>query len=364
MLGISTHLNARHVLGNTTPECYFNHSTNKTFHNLTNGRSLPATATSILGMRMNLIPTPSWTPSPAKVEHSNDHFEHDIGLKVHFAGDDDNYGLKKIQKLRIKSTWRAPLPPGQIDLRIRKLSREIKHLLLRKQGKPNLNMFQKNMLRKICGNHDVIITHANKGLGPVGIKTTKYIRWALNDHLLDAITYTIVPKDQALWDAVQLYNDILLWTAIYSEEISPEAKKFIHCKLSDNLADPFGYFYLMIKLHELPITTCPVCSDCASLPHALGQWVDDQLQPIVKGQSTYFKNSMDLKKELDKITLPPNALIFMYDAVSMYTNIGMEECISQIKEYLWQAKTFHRFHHKHPQAIISAKALVMQNNRM
>ncbi len=103
---------------------------------------------------------------------------------------------------------------------------------------------------------------------------------------------------------MQLYDNILLWTATYSEEISPKAQKFIHRKQSDNLADPFGYVYLTIKLHKLPNTTRPVCTDCASLPHALGQWVDEQLQPIVKGQAIYFKNSMDLKKELDKITLP------------------------------------------------------------
>jgi hypothetical protein len=111
ILGISTHLNAHHVLGNTTPEYYFHHSTNKTFYNLSKGRSLPAATTSILGMGMNFIPTPSWTPSLDEVEHSIDRFEHDIGLKVHFASDDSNYGLKKIKKLRIKSTWRAPLPP-------------------------------------------------------------------------------------------------------------------------------------------------------------------------------------------------------------------------------------------------------------
>jgi hypothetical protein len=177
------------------------------------------------------------------------------------------------------------------------------------------------MLSKICGNQDVIIAHANKSLGLVGITTSKYIRWALKDHLLDATTYTIVPKDQALQDTAQLYNNILLWTATYSEEISPKAQTFIHCKLRDNLADPFDYFYLTIELHKWSISTCPVCSDCTSLPHALGQWVNEQLQPIVKGQATYFKKSMDLKKELDKITLPPNELIFTYNAVSMYTNI-------------------------------------------
>ncbi len=58
-------------------------------------------------------------------------------------------------------------------------------------------------------------------------------------------------------------------------------------------------------------------------------------------------------------------MIFTYNPVSMYTNIGTEECISQqIEEYLWHAETFHRFHHKHPQAIISTMTLVMQKNRM
>ncbi len=192
MLGISTHLNARHVLGNTTPECYFHHSTNKAFHDLTNGRLLPAAATSILDMGRNFIPTPRWTTPPDKVEHSIDRFEHNIGLKMHFAGDDGDYGLKKIEKLRIKLKWRAPLPPCQIDSWISKFLRKIKHLLLQKQGKPNLNKFQKKMLSKICGNQDVIIAHANKGLGLVGIEMSKYNRWVLKDHLIDATTYTIV----------------------------------------------------------------------------------------------------------------------------------------------------------------------------
>jgi hypothetical protein len=147
-------------------------------------------------------------------------------------------------------------------------------------------------------------------------------------------------------------------------ELSDDAQKFIRRKLSETIKDPFGYFYLTIKLHKTPISTRPVCSDCASLPHALGQWVDEQLQPIVKGQSTYFKNSFDLKKELDGITLPANASIFTYDALSMYTNIDKEECIARIEQYLWQPAAHFRFHHKHPRAIIAAMALVMRNNRM
>ena len=138
-LGISNHLNARHVIGNTTLECYFYHSTNKTFRNLTDGRLLPAAATSILGMGMKFIPTPQWTPHPDVVDKSIDWFEHDLGLKVFFAGDEDI--TRTPEKLRVKSMWRAPLPPRRVDLRVCKFARVVKHILTRQRGRPNLNKF-------------------------------------------------------------------------------------------------------------------------------------------------------------------------------------------------------------------------------
>jgi hypothetical protein len=141
-------------------------------------------------------------------------------------------------------------------------------------------------------------------------------------------------------------------------------KSLFKKKLGETINNPFGYFYLTIKVHKIPVSTRPVCSNCASLPPALGQWVDEQLQPIVKGQSTYFKNSAELKKELDKLTLPPNALLFTYNAVSMYTNIDMEDCIARIQEYLLRPATHYWFAPKNPRAIIEAMSLVMRNNRM
>ena len=109
--------------------------------------------------------------------------------------------------------------------------------------------------------------------------------------------------------------------------------------------DPFGYFYLLYKLHKTPMSSRPVCSDCASLPYSLGEWVDLMLQPIVKAQPTYFKNSFELKQELNKLELPPNASLFTYDAVSMYTNINSEKCISRLSTYLLDASTSDRFKH-------------------
>jgi hypothetical protein len=210
----------------------------------------------------------------------------------------------------------------------------------------------------------VVIAHANKGLGSVGIELPKYICWALDEHLLDKTRYSIIPEEQALRDASTLYKNIATWLSKYSAILSANAKKFIKKKLGETINNPFGYFYLTFTLHKSPVSTHPVCSGCASLPQALRQWIDEQLQPIVKEQSTYFKNSAELKKELNKLTLPPNALLFTYNAVSMYTNVNTENCIAYIKEYLLQPATHYRFAPKIPRAIVEAMSLVMRNNRM
>jgi hypothetical protein len=75
---------------------------------------------------------------------------------------------------------------------------------------------------------------------------------------------------------------------------------YIRKHLDDAAADPLVYFYLLlIKLHKTPITGRPVSLDCGSLPYALGQWVDKTLQPIVQDQALYFKNSAELKSEME-----------------------------------------------------------------
>jgi hypothetical protein len=90
----------------------------------------------------------------------------------------------------------------------------------------------------------------------------------------------------------------------------------------------------MVKIHKSPVSTHPVCSNCASLVHPLGKWLDYALQPIVASQHFYFTNSFSMMQELDKILLPPNASIITFDKVSMYTIINIGDSIEQISTFL------------------------------
>jgi hypothetical protein len=67
---------------------------------------------------------------------------------------------------------------------------------------------------------------------------------------------------------------------------------------------------------------------------------------------------------LDKISLPPNAFIFMHDSVSMYTNISTDYCIERLTSFLLNPHTGTLYPHLSPQALVEANSIVMKNNRM
>ena len=64
------------------------------------------------------------------------------------------------------------------------------------------------------------------------------------------------------------------------------------------------------------------------------------------------------------MNLPPNACIFTYDAISMYTNIETKDCINRISEFLLNPTTLAAYPYLNPPITLEALSLVMLNNRM
>lgn len=362
-LNISVHMNARRALGQMHPHDYFSPITKLAFHDLTENNELPPETNLLLGLGLKFIPTPPINITQNELDHTFSRFERDIGLRVYFSGDDseDDYNSSE---LRNKSSWRAPLPPSEIDTRINTFQRELEKIFVRRRTIPNLSIAQQRILKDLRKNKNIVILSADKGLGPVGITRDKYIEWGMK-HLNDISTYSLITDNQAAEAANDLYQKIFQWTRKYRLDIGDATTKYIQYEIKHAMNDPFGYFYLLAKLHKSPISSRPVCSDCASLPHSVGKWVDRQLQPIVKTQNTYFKNSFELKQLFDTMeTLPTNASLFTYDAVSMYTNIDTQQCIERLTSFLSDPTTLEKFPHLKPKALIEAIDIVMNNNRM
>jgi hypothetical protein len=81
----SIHLNAHHVFGDTSLDIYFSHFTNKTFHDLTPGKSLPTAAAFLLGIGLKFIPVPKNSLGLREIDEGIDRFNRDMFLKIHFA---------------------------------------------------------------------------------------------------------------------------------------------------------------------------------------------------------------------------------------------------------------------------------------
>ena len=77
-LNISTHLNARHVLGNTPTGVYLSHFTNKKFHNLTTKKSIPTAAANVLGFGLKFIPVPKKSIKQDDVDEAIKRFDRSL----------------------------------------------------------------------------------------------------------------------------------------------------------------------------------------------------------------------------------------------------------------------------------------------
>ena len=138
---------------------------------------------------------------------------------------------------------------------------------------------------------------------------------------------------------------------------------FLRKELKSNQS-PYTQFYLSLKAHKLkpaqtldqlksrPIVSCP-----GSLLHGLGVCVDRKLQEVAQNTIFYFKNTLELKKQLLDLNLPTNARLFNADAVSMYTNIPTHMALNLIGKYLTQYQRKHN--NEYPQDAVRAGLRLM-----
>ncbi len=179
----------------------------------------------------------------------------------------------------------------------------------------------------------------------------------MDDHLTNATTYDQVSEADAHKAGIDIYTEIYKWMWDNKLSLSLDATYYSCYWTQKNTSDPFGHFYLMVKIHKSLVSTRPVCSDCASLIHSLKKWLDYALQPIITSQPSYFKDSFSLKQELDKIALPPKASIIRFDAISIFTNINIDNSIEQILTFIANIWDKHEC-----KAVKKAMEIVMKNN--
>lgn len=341
---------------------YFARPSNLAFHDLTPGKVVPPAARSLLGLSLKFIPTPKVTT--CDLQPSFTRFERDLHIKAYFAGDDSlisKLGMNEAPKLYVRSNWTPPpweIPNAIID-RMKPFQRAMKTSFRYKRGTSNLLPFQKRLLSHFQRDKSILIVNTDKGLGTAAQFHHLYIKDAVVGHLGDRRIYSRLSRLEANAAAKRIKTEIAKWIKRWSHELEDTTKKFLRHHLKAN-KDPFGYFYLLYKIHKTPYKTRPVCSGSGSLLHPLGMYIDEMLQPIARSMQSFFESSYCLKRELVSLNIPRNARLFTCDAVSMYTNIPTPPALRLMESYLFENRD--RWPHMHPEALTAALKLVMRNN--
>lgn len=99
-----------------------------------------------------------------------------------------------------------------------------------------------------------------------------------------------------------------------------------------------GNLYCLPKIHKNPGSKKPpprpICNSRNTPTEKISQWVDEQLQPLVRELPSYIQDDNDFLRKIrqinDEHTLPPGTILATWDVKSLYTNIphegGMEGC--------------------------------------
>jgi hypothetical protein len=339
---------------------------NMAYHDLTSDQSAPPDAKSLLGLGSKFIPKPKLTTGD--ILPSFDRLERDFHIKVHFAGDiDERFATRDASrsKLIVKSIWKPSTRdiPNWCSQRLSKFFTRAQRLFKRRKAKSNLTPCQESLLETLPDDPRLLFPETDKGLGPCAVEYDQYVEDCLI-HLKNSEVYQQLSEEEAFALAKVIQAEISDWLKRHKGTIGDQAFEYITDHLKSNESSPFGQFYVLYKIHKGKKNgrwpTRPVCSDVSSLPHGLGKWVTEMLTPIQQAQLSYFRDSFVLKDILDKMRLPPNALLFTSDATSMYTNIKTTPALEEVSKFLRNQQ--HTFGHYDRVALTEALHLVFRNN--
>ena len=299
-------------------------------HDLTTNHTPPPTFRTLLGLGLSFCPIPM--PTFSRFRDNLDRFRRDVYLKVYFAGQE-----LPPAKLFVRSDWHPPMNaiPNELKARMKQFrARALRLFRPTRRHHPNLVPHQHHLLKSLQDSADLLVVRTDKNLGPAIVDRTTYVRHAFQDHLSDQDTYQSLSECEAALAIDELTDELYAFVETHSSRLGPTNKKFLLNSMME-VTDPYPHLYLTFKIHKTPLKTRPIVSVSGSLLHALGRWVDDQLQPLVRQLPSFIASSFELKQQFDILPpLPATSRLFMFDAVSMYTNIDTDHALTTIAAFL------------------------------
>ena len=117
-----------------------------------------------------------------------------------------------------------------------------------------------------------MMVQTDKYFVPGAIKPKEYFQFSIKDHLGYAQTYQRLSPAAAAYRATLVQKMLEKRIKTYLDVLTNEELKFICTNLRSN-EKPWGFLYLLFKVHKNPLKTRPVVSYCGNLLYPLGQLI-------------------------------------------------------------------------------------------
>ena len=175
-------------------------------------------------------------------------------------------------------------------------------------------------MRNLQSDRDVIIKPADKGSAVVIRDRNVYLKEA-EKQLSDRSTHLetkVIEKDFNLVEqSNKMFENLQRKSLIQERERN-------YFKFNFKKATNLGKLYLLPKIHKglSNIPGRPVISNCGTPTEKVSEFLDHQLQPIMKQGNLYIKDKSDFLETLRAIgEIPKGAILVTADVVGLYPSI-------------------------------------------
>ena len=215
----------------------------------------------------------------------------------------------------------------------------------------NFTAKDREALKELSSNQNIIIKEADKGSGIVLMDRDRYITEGLRQ-LNDVSTYRKLDSDPS--------------RELESELRDLVEQSFIDDTLTKDMADyaiptshKLARFYLLPKVHKPGVPGRPVISGCGSLTEKVSEIVDYLIKPYLPSVTSYLKDTQDFLQKVRRLgPIPQGSLLMTLDVVSLYPSIPHSDGLSALAEFLAERG----LPEKHRTNICNLAKFVLTNN--
>jgi hypothetical protein len=318
---------------------------NTSVFNLSN-ISLSPLQSSVLGLGLKFIPAVRKSSKNIKqsIINSLNTLNRRLQIRLYFAG---QLSSSQIIPSIINNDWLPPrdqLPSSDYLCFIDSFISEKIDIIKNSHFNSQLNSVDQLINETLLELHkrkDIKIIPADKNLGTVIISRSDYNAMCykiLNDNL----TYEIVNHDSFNALASQKLRLILskhkrLWSSFSNNKrvLSPLAKSILQLEKS-NLLRKAGKFYVLPKMHKVPVAGRPIVSCINTITYHASKYLDNLLKPLLKKIPSICSSSREVIYNLTNFKCKPGSVLLCADVKNLYPSIPIDYGLKAVKSILKQ----------------------------